>query len=58
MDALDLHQVGDLLSYWKKNRPLHLLVKDFMGSEEEAPQEPEQPPSPAELHNIASMFGG
>lgn len=58
MDALDLNQVGDLLSYWKKNRPLHLLVQDLLGTEEAAPQEPEQPPSPAELQNIASMFGG
>lgn len=57
MDALDLNQVGDLLGYWKKNRPLHLLVQDFLGTEEAAPQEPEQPPSPAELHSIAGMFG-
>ena len=56
MDNLDLHQVGDLLGYWKKNRPLHLLVKDFMG-EEEAPQPDPEPASPAELHNIAGMFG-
>lgn len=61
MDALSLNQVHDLLDYWKTDRPAHLQLKRIAAAlfeEDQAPPPDAEPPTLAELQNIAGMFPG
>lgn len=57
MDALTLKDVNELTAYWTINPPVHLLVKGFVGYDNNKAENKKQPDE-YELQGLVNAFKG
>jgi len=58
VDSLTWPQAQELLAYWKKQPPTHILVKSLFSTSDDRPTEPGEDWSEAKVDELMAMFGG